>query len=85
MSKVEDLWGIHGKFEGKVRSHPLGFRMRAVADGALTYERKDVGEVTINVSGLSVRRIPGDGRRFVRAMRGPKGSRDKIIGLVDTD
>lgn len=85
MARVEDLQGIQGTFEGRVRAHPQGFRMRAVADGTLTYTREDVGETTIEVKGVSVRRVPGDIRRFVRAERGPKGKRDKIIGLVDKD
>jgi len=86
MTRVEDLAGIHGTFEGEVKPHPRGFQMRAVADGTLTYQRdKEVGKVTINVQGLSVRTVPGDYRRFVRITRGPKGDRDKIIGLVDTD
>ena len=84
MTKVEDLSGIHGTFEGKVKSHPdAKLRMRAVADGTLTYEREGEGEVAINVHNLRVRRVPGDIRRFVRAQRGSKGNRDKIIGLVD--
>jgi len=84
MTKVEDLLGIHGTFEGKVRPHPdAKLRMRAVADGTLTYEREEEGEVTIDVQQLSVKRVSGDIRRFVRAKRGPKGNRDKIIGLVD--
>jgi len=82
--KVEDLSGIHGTFEGKVKAHPdPKLRMRALADGTLTYER-ETGETTIEVQDLSVRRVQGDHRRFVRATRGPKGNRDKIIGLVDT-
>jgi hypothetical protein len=85
MTKVENLSGIHGAFNGKVRAHPLGIRTRAVADGTLTYRKDEKGEVIIDVQGLSIRRIPGDTRRFVRATRGPKGNRDKIIGLVDKD
>jgi hypothetical protein len=86
MTRVEDLAGIHGTFEGEVKPHPQGFQTRAVADGTLTYERKELGEeVAVDVQGVSVRRVPGDSRRFVRITRGPKGDRDKIIGLVDTD
>lgn len=83
MVKVDDLLGIRGTFRGEVKAHPQGFRRRAVVDGTITYEREGEGEVVINVRGLSVRRVPDDNRRFVRAERGPKGNRDKIIGLID--
>jgi len=93
MVKVEDLQGIHGDFEGMVKRHPdPKLTMRGVADGALTYERNVDGEgqeVTIKVQGVSVRRLHGpdvhDIRRYIRVKRGPKGNRDKIIGLVDKD
>ena len=90
MTKVEDLQGIHGRFDGDLKHHPDSkFKMRRVADGHVTYYKTVEGEVTIPVKGVSVRRLHGpdvsDFRRYVRVERGPKGNRDKIIGLIDQD
>lgn len=88
MKRVEDLPGVFGTFTGSVHRHPLGLKMRAVAVGSLTYVRPDTGEeVTVEVCGVSVRRLGGsyDTRRYIRIERGPKGNRDKIVALVDTN
>ena len=91
MFKIEDLQGIQGSFVGQVRPHPspeLG--MRALAFGEMKYVKVTEGEekvVTVPVKGVIVRRLNRpdsvDFRRFVRLHIGPKGNRDKIIGLID--
>lgn len=94
MTKVEDLQGIQGNFEGTLRKHPNSqLKRRALADGILTYSRtigtdeREEEEVTISVAGVKVRRLNGsdDFRRYIRVERGPKNNRDTIIGLIDKD
>ena len=87
MTRVDDLRGIHGVFNGSIRVHPdERFPRRSLAYGVVQV-CCDKDERIVPVDGVSVRRLEGsdDLRRYVRLERGPKGNRDKIIGLIDID